>query len=37
MKAEVLFVAVNLKNGKITWHWIFMINIWQVESNIGQV
>lgn len=37
MKTKVLFGAVNLKNGKITWHPVFVMNMWRVVSSVGQL
>lgn len=37
MKTKVLFGAVNLKSGKITWHPVFVMNMWRVVSSVGQL
>lgn len=37
MKTKVLFGAVNLKYGKITWRPVFVMNTWSVVSSIGQL
>lgn len=37
MKTKALFGAVNLKNGKITWHLVFVMNMRCVVSSTGQL
>lgn len=37
MKTKVLFGAVNLKDGKVTWHPGFVMNMWRVVSSVGQL